>query len=186
MPTTKESRKRREETKDEEYLITYTRHLEKRLRNLETEKQLLDAERLRLTQELESLKNEVERVREKESKLLERVRDKESKLKIKKEKKQQLFFNLLEDQAIIERLNDIANVSTQIRLDMLRNILKISPDNQEYFDVKIFEWAHQFGFRIDGNFLLFKKDAMIEFIQSLEAQFKEWYENEKVNNKKVE
>lgn len=175
MPTTKESRKRREETKDEEYLITYTRHLEKRLRNLETEKQLLDAERLRLTQELESLKNEVERVREKESKL-----------KIKKEKKQQLFFNLLEDQAIIERLNDIANVSTQIRLDMLRNILKISPDNQEYFDVKIFGWAHQFGFRIDGNFLLFKKDAMIEFIQSLEAQFKEWYENEKVNNKKVE
>ena len=64
MTTTKESRKKKEETKDEEYLITYTRHLEKRLRNLETEKQLLDAERLRLEQELNSLRNEIDRLRE--------------------------------------------------------------------------------------------------------------------------
>jgi proteasome regulatory subunit len=64
LTTTKESRKRKEETKDEEYLITYTRHLEKRLRNLETEKQLLDAERLRLEQELSSLRNEIDRLRE--------------------------------------------------------------------------------------------------------------------------
>ncbi len=34
MTTIKESRKRKEETKDEEYLITYTRHLEKRVRNV--------------------------------------------------------------------------------------------------------------------------------------------------------
>jgi len=64
LTTTKESRKKKEETKDEEYLITYTRHLEKRLRNLETEKQLLDAERLRLEQELSSLRNEIDRLRE--------------------------------------------------------------------------------------------------------------------------
>jgi proteasome regulatory subunit len=63
LTTTKERRKK-EETKDEEYLITYTRHLEKRLRNLETEKQLLDAERLRLEQELHSLRNEIDRLRE--------------------------------------------------------------------------------------------------------------------------
>ncbi len=63
MTTTKERRKK-EETKDEEYIITYTRHLEKRLRNLETEKQLLDAERLRLEQELNSLRNEIDRLRE--------------------------------------------------------------------------------------------------------------------------
>ncbi|MFX1345167.1 MAG: hypothetical protein ACFFAI_08650 [Promethearchaeota archaeon] len=45
-----------ENRKEGEYLITYTRHLEKRLRNLETEKQLLKAEVLRLGQELRSLK----------------------------------------------------------------------------------------------------------------------------------
>ena len=64
MTKATESRKKKEETKDEEYLITYTRHLEKRLRNLETEKQLLDAERLRLEQELSSLRNEIDRLRE--------------------------------------------------------------------------------------------------------------------------
>lgn len=62
--TTKERRKKEEETKDREYLITYTRHLEKRLRNFETEKQLLEAERIRLKQELHSLRNEIDRLRE--------------------------------------------------------------------------------------------------------------------------
>ncbi|GAJ16013.1 unnamed protein product, partial [marine sediment metagenome] len=57
---TKERRKK-EEAKDEEYLITYTRHLEKRLRNLETENQLLDAERLRLEQLVNTLRNEIDR-----------------------------------------------------------------------------------------------------------------------------
>ena len=38
--------------------------LAKRIRNLETEKQLLDAERLRLEQELHSLRNEIDRLRE--------------------------------------------------------------------------------------------------------------------------
>ncbi len=42
----------------------YKDELEKRLRNLETEKQLLDAERLRLEQELHSLRNEIDRLRE--------------------------------------------------------------------------------------------------------------------------
>ena len=61
---TTKARRKREEIKDEEYIITYTRHLEKRLRNLETEKQLLDAERLRLEQELNSLRYEIDRLRE--------------------------------------------------------------------------------------------------------------------------
>jgi proteasome regulatory subunit len=52
------------EKMDHEGLKTYTGHLEKRLRNLETEKQLLDAERFRLEQELHSLRNEIDRLRE--------------------------------------------------------------------------------------------------------------------------
>lgn len=39
--------------------MIYTRHLERRLRNLETEKQLLDAERLRMEQELHGSRNVV-------------------------------------------------------------------------------------------------------------------------------
>lgn len=45
------------EEKDDNYLITYTRHLEKRLRNLETEKQLFEAEKMRLKMEVESLRS---------------------------------------------------------------------------------------------------------------------------------
>lgn len=51
---------KKEEIKDGEYLITYTRHLEKRLRNLETEKQLWDAERIQLEQEFHRLRNKIE------------------------------------------------------------------------------------------------------------------------------
>lgn len=54
----KKQRNSKDSGKDGEYLITYTRHLEKRLRNIETEKQLLDAEVLRLKQELQSLRKE--------------------------------------------------------------------------------------------------------------------------------
>jgi len=47
----------KEGVKGGEYLKTYIRHLERRLRDLETEKQLLDAERLRFEQELHSLRS---------------------------------------------------------------------------------------------------------------------------------
>ncbi len=42
----------------------YIQLLEKRLKNFDTERQLLDAERLRLEQELSSYKNEIDRLRE--------------------------------------------------------------------------------------------------------------------------
>jgi len=67
-----EKRKRekvKDEAKDEEYLITYTRHLEKKLRNLETEnltlenqiKQLRSEEQLKLKQDLKNLHNEIDK-----------------------------------------------------------------------------------------------------------------------------
>ncbi|MBN2153019.1 MAG: hypothetical protein JW839_16320 [Candidatus Lokiarchaeota archaeon] len=49
---------------DPGYLLTYTRHIERRNRALEAEKQLLDAERSRLERELHSLRNELDRIRQ--------------------------------------------------------------------------------------------------------------------------
>lgn len=49
---------------DGAYFVTYTRHLERRLHAMETEKQLLDAERMRLERELHSLRNELDRLRQ--------------------------------------------------------------------------------------------------------------------------
>jgi GTPase SAR1 family protein len=54
----KKQRKDKTRRNDGEYLRIYTQHLEKKVRNVETEKQLLDAEALRLKQELLSLRKE--------------------------------------------------------------------------------------------------------------------------------
>lgn len=49
---------------DTSYLLSYTRHIEKRLRALETEKQWLDAERMRLEREIHSLRTEIDKIRQ--------------------------------------------------------------------------------------------------------------------------
>jgi len=56
--------KKQKDVKNNEYLVTYTRHLEKRLRNIETERQLLTEEIRRLNQNIISLRNELERIKE--------------------------------------------------------------------------------------------------------------------------
>ncbi len=67
MPTTvrkKSEKDEKEPASDANYLVTYTRHLERRLKSIETEKQLLDTERLRLERELHALRTELDRLRQ--------------------------------------------------------------------------------------------------------------------------
>jgi len=49
---------------EDSYLSSYTKHLERRVRSLETEKQLVDSERIRLERELHSLRAEIEKARQ--------------------------------------------------------------------------------------------------------------------------
>lgn len=49
---------------EENYLVTYTRHLERRLRSLEAEKQVLESERIRLEKELHTLRMELDRLKQ--------------------------------------------------------------------------------------------------------------------------
>ncbi len=49
---------------DASYLPKYTLHLERRMKSIETEKQLLDTERLRLERELHALRTELDRLRQ--------------------------------------------------------------------------------------------------------------------------
>ena len=62
MPDTTESKKKWY-TNDNSYLVSYTRQLERRIRALETERQIFNAEKLRLERELHALKSELERMR---------------------------------------------------------------------------------------------------------------------------
>ena len=52
MPISAEDSKREKDVKDKKFLINYVDHLEKRIRNLENEKQLIDNTRLKLEKEL--------------------------------------------------------------------------------------------------------------------------------------
>lgn len=63
MPPVKDELKK-PSVKDSEYLLTYSQHLEKRLRDLETEKVVLEGERLRLEQDLNSLRAELDQISE--------------------------------------------------------------------------------------------------------------------------
>lgn len=58
------SKKRIYSNIEDSYLSSYTKHLERRVRSLETEKQLVDSERIRLERELHSLRTEIEKARQ--------------------------------------------------------------------------------------------------------------------------
>ncbi|TXT56824.1 MAG: Proteasome-activating nucleotidase [Candidatus Thorarchaeota archaeon] len=62
MPGTTDAKKEGE-VEDASYTQSYTRHLERRLRALETEKQILHAERSRLEKETQTLRTELEKLR---------------------------------------------------------------------------------------------------------------------------
>ncbi len=49
--------------KDRSYLLSYTRHLERKIRTLETEKQLIDNERMRMEREIASMRNDLEQMK---------------------------------------------------------------------------------------------------------------------------
>jgi len=76
----------------------------------------------------------------------------------------------------LEKLRDILNVSNKIKLKRVQNVLNL---DDKSFDGKIIEWAKEFGFRIDGEYLLVNKESISEFIEALDEKFIEWEEIEK-------
>lgn len=49
---------------EDSYLISYTKHLERKIRALEAEKQLIESEKIRLDREVRSIKSELDRMRQ--------------------------------------------------------------------------------------------------------------------------
>jgi len=64
MHTIDKDDKKERENENGEYLLTYSQHLEKRIKNLETERQLLKSETIRLEREVRGLRNEINQLRE--------------------------------------------------------------------------------------------------------------------------
>ncbi len=73
-------------------------------------------------------------------------------------------------------------VSKRISLDRMQDVLEME---KKTFNKRIFELAKQFGFIIDGDYLIVNNDTVSDFIDSLESTFKEWEETEKDKNFKI-
>ena len=82
----------------------------------------------------------------------------------------------------IEKIKKMVKVSDRLRLSMMRKALNIDED---VFMDKIFDWAVEYGFRIDGDFLNINQDTVSDFIDALDKQFSSWEEIEKEKGGKI-
>ncbi len=75
-----------------------------------------------------------------------------------------------------EKIERIMQVSSRIRLDTMRDVLNLEP---KIFHERLIDWAEEFGFEIDGDYLNVNKDRVSDFIEKLDKQFSDWEQVEK-------
>ena len=56
---------------------------------------------------------------------------------------------------------------------------------EETFSEKVFEWAEEFNFIIDGDYLIVNKETLDDFMSALDSQFESWKKREEVSNGKI-
>lgn len=83
---------------------------------------------------------------------------------------------------VIEKLKTMMEVSSKIRIDMMRDIFDIDPKE---FNNMLFNWAKEFGFKIDGDFIIVENADIEGFIADLDNQFELWRENEELKEGKI-
>ncbi len=74
-------------------------------------------------------------------------------------------------ESTIDMLRKMLSVSKRIELDMMRQALGLDANT---FNTKIFEWASEFKFKIDGNYVVMEDSDVKGFISKLDAEFKIW------------
>lgn len=74
----------------------------------------------------------------------------------------------------IEKIRKMIAVSTKIKLDMMRQLLGF---DEATFNNKIFDWAIEFGFKIDGDFIVIEGGDVSSFISNLDKEFTAWDSN---------
>lgn len=82
----------------------------------------------------------------------------------------------------INRLKKTLQVSTKLRLDRLQEGLNMSGPE---FNRKIVDWAYEFGFTIEGEYLLVNQSKVSDFLISLDENFSDWTENSKIKAGKL-
>ncbi len=78
-----------------------------------------------------------------------------------------------------KKIERMLQVSNRIELEMMRSALNME---KKEFNIKVFEWAKEFGFTIDKDILIVDKDTISDYITNLETMFETW---EKSKTKKL-
>jgi len=87
-----------------------------------------------------------------------------------------------EDKEKIKKIEKILIEADSIQLDTLRNSLKMDVHN---FNNKILDWSIEFGFEIDGDYLITNKNTVSAFIDELDKYFTSWDKIESKKNNKI-
>ncbi len=69
-----------------------------------------------------------------------------------------------EEKEKIDRVKSMMEVSHKLRLDMVRTALDM---NDKLFTEKVFQWAKQFNFLIDGDYLIINQETATDFLNDL-------------------
>jgi len=69
-----------------------------------------------------------------------------------------------EEKEKIDRIKSMIQVSNKLRLDMIRTALDM---DDKLFTEKVFQWAKQFNFIIDGDYLIINQDTATEFLKNM-------------------
>jgi len=83
---------------------------------------------------------------------------------------------LKEERVQREDLQKILQHSNRVSKKMVRTVLGI---DKSTFEEKISEWAAEFGFKVDGDYVFVPKDDLPEFIKELDKNFEEWQDLKK-------
>ncbi|MEX2716458.1 MAG: hypothetical protein Q6370_009175 [Candidatus Sigynarchaeota archaeon] len=92
-----------------------------------------------------------------------------------------------DSQAIIEKeavskIKKMMQVSKRLRVDMMRDALGI---DTKTFSSKMIDWAAQFGFQIDGDYVDFSTGDTNGFINELDSYFTDWAQKTKTKQGKI-
>jgi len=91
----------------------------------------------------------------------------------------------LTDMINTERLSQLKKtlqVSTKLSMNRLQDSLQMA--DQE-FNRKIVDWAHEFGFTIEGEYVIVNQSTVSDFLESLDNQFSEWSQSTRSKESKI-
>ena len=72
-----------------------------------------------------------------------------------------------EEKEKIDRIKSMIQVSSKLRLDLMRTALEM---DKKLFAEKVFQWAKQFNFVIEGDYMLINQDTTSDFLNDLTTE----------------